>query len=86
MLPNFPRTTTWLSKNERELAIWRLEEDIGQDDWVEGEQSFRTGLKLAFTDAKTYILMVLLFGIIAAGSVTNFFPCAAYFFFPRDAY
>jgi len=32
------------------------------------------GLKLAFTDLKTYVLMVLLFGIVAAGSVTNFFP------------
>jgi len=75
ILPNFPRTTTWFTEQERELAVWRLEEDIGQDDWVDSKhQSFKTGIKLAFTDAKTYVLMVLLFGIVAAGSVTNFFP------------
>lgn len=75
VLPNFPRTTSWLSEEERQLASWRLEEDIGQDDWVDSEhQSFIVGLKLAFSDIKTYILMVLLFGTVASGSVTNFFP------------
>jgi hypothetical protein len=45
------------------------------DDWVSSEgQSFWHGFKLAFTDIKTYVLMALLFGIVASGSVTNFFP------------
>jgi hypothetical protein len=75
IIPNFPRTTTWLTDHERELAVWRLEEDIGEDDWVDSQhQSFVVGLKLAFTDIKTYVLMFLLFGIVASGSVTNFFP------------
>ncbi|KAI0179351.1 major facilitator superfamily domain-containing protein [Hypoxylon sp. FL1284] len=75
ILPNFPRTTSWLSEEERALAIWRLEEDIGEDDWVDSEhQSLWHGAKLAFADVKTYILMLLLFGIVASGSVTNFFP------------
>ncbi|KAJ1326714.1 MFS transporter ACS family allantoate permease [Microdochium nivale] len=75
VLPNFPRTTTWLSEEERALAIWRLEEDIGEDDWVgTSEQSFFQGAKLAFTDVKTYVLMVLVFCIVASGTVTNFFP------------
>ncbi|KAG9616863.1 MFS transporter, partial [Aureobasidium melanogenum] len=65
----------WLSEEERQLAVWRLQEDIGMDDWVSSEgQSFWHGFKLAFTDIKTYILMALLFGIVASGSVTNFFP------------
>jgi hypothetical protein len=65
----------WLTEEERELAVWRLEEDIGEDDWLDSEhQSFVRGLKLAFTDIKTYILMVLLFGFVASGTVTNFFP------------
>lgn len=76
ILPDFPRTTTWLTEEERELAVWRLEEDIGQEDWVDAKhQSFKEGLKLAFSDIKTYILMVMLFGIVASGTVTNFFPC-----------
>jgi hypothetical protein len=75
VLPNFPRTTKWLTEEERQLAVWRLEEDIGQEDWLDSQhQSFKEGLKLAFSDIKTYVLMVLLFGIVASGSVTNFFP------------
>lgn len=75
ILPNFPRTTMWLSEEERALAVWRLEEDVGSDDWVgSGEQGFMEGLKLAFGDIKTYVLMVLLFGFVASGTVTNFFP------------
>ena len=75
VLPNFPRTTSWLTEEERQLAIWRLEEDIGEDDWVDSHhQSFAVGAKLAFSDIKTYVLMVLLFGFVASGTVTNFFP------------
>lgn len=75
ILPDFPRTTSWLTDEERALAIWRLEEDVGEDDWVNSqEQTFLEGAKLAFADVKTYVLMFLLFGIVASGSVTNFFP------------
>ncbi|KAI9774745.1 MAG: hypothetical protein M1835_005984 [Candelina submexicana] len=75
VLPDFPRTTTWLTEEERQLAAWRLEEDIGEDDWDDsGEQTLLHGLKLAVMDIKTWILMVMLFCIIASASVTNFFP------------
>lgn len=58
ILPNFPRTTMWLSEEERAFAVWRLEEDIGEDDWVDSEhQSFWQGAKLAFSDIKTYVLV-----------------------------
>ena len=58
VLPNFPRTTTWLTENERQLAIWRLDEDIGEDDWISSEhQTFWHGMKLAFADVKTWILV-----------------------------
>ncbi|KAL1967461.1 hypothetical protein VTN77DRAFT_3246 [Rasamsonia byssochlamydoides] len=75
ILPNFPRTTGWLTQEEKELAAWRLEEDIGEDDWVDSEhQSFLHGAKLAIMDIKTWILMLLIFCIVSSGSVTNFFP------------
>lgn len=75
ILPNFPRTTTWLSEEERQLAVWRLQEDIGVDDWVSSEeQSFWDGMFLAFKDIKVWILMIMLLGIVSAASVTNFFP------------
>lgn len=49
IIPDLPRTTSWLSEEEKELAAWRLEEDIGEDDWIDGEQqSFYLGAKRAF--------------------------------------
>jgi hypothetical protein len=36
----------------------RLQEDIGEDDWINSEeQTFWQGAKLAFTDPKSYILV-----------------------------
>jgi hypothetical protein len=58
ILPNFPRTTGWLTEEERQLAIWRLEEDVGEDDWIDREQqTFWQGAKMAFKDPKTYVLV-----------------------------
>ncbi|KAI1419390.1 major facilitator superfamily domain-containing protein [Xylaria sp. FL1777] len=74
ILPNFPRTTKWLSEEEKALAIWRLEEDVGEDDWAAEEQSMWHGAKLAFSDVKTYVLLFLLLGIVSSGGVTNFLP------------
>ncbi|KAK4542676.1 hypothetical protein LTR36_006248 [Oleoguttula mirabilis] len=75
ILPNFPRTTMWLSEEERQLAVWRLQEDIGVDDWTSSEeQSFFHGFALALKDIKVWILLVMLLGIVSSGSVTNFFP------------
>ncbi|KAG5928369.1 hypothetical protein E4U42_000762 [Claviceps africana] len=75
VLPNFPRTTKWLNEEEMALATWRLEEDVGQDDWIGSkEQTLWRGFKLALEDVKTWVLLVLLFGNISAVSVTNFFP------------
>ncbi|KAL7269630.1 hypothetical protein RUND412_007692 [Rhizina undulata] len=75
ILPDFPNSTTWLSEQERDLAMWRLEEDIGERDWEAGEaEKLMHGLKLAMSDLKTWLLMLLVFCQIAAGSVANFFP------------
>lgn len=71
ILPNFPRTTKWLTEEERALAIWRLEEDVGQDDWTEGEQSMTEGAKLAFTDVKTYVLVRFLELFICIGRYSD---------------
>ncbi|EPS40425.1 hypothetical protein H072_5739 [Dactylellina haptotyla CBS 200.50] len=75
IIPDFPRTTRWLSEEERQLACWRLERDVGEEDWSGSEaQKVMHGLKLAFTDTKMYILMVLVTCCVASGSITNFFP------------
>ncbi|KAJ4376564.1 hypothetical protein N0V86_006677 [Didymella sp. IMI 355093] len=75
ILPNFPRTTKWLTEEERQLAVYRLQEDIGEDDWTSAEQqTFFHGLKLALLDIKTWIFTILLLSIVSSASVTNFFP------------
>ena len=61
VLPNFPRTTSWLTEEERQLAVWRLDEDIGEDDWVDSsQQTFAHGFKLAVLDIKMWILVFML--------------------------
>lgn len=60
ILPDFPRTTTWLTENERQLAVWRLDEDIGEDDWTGSQnQTFWHGMKLAFQDIKMWNLVCI---------------------------
>ncbi|KAJ4402662.1 hypothetical protein N0V91_007036 [Didymella pomorum] len=75
ILPNFPRTTRWLTEEERQLAVYRLQEDIGEDDLTPAEQqTFFHGLKLALLDIKTWIFTILLLSIVSSASVTKFFP------------
>ena len=58
VLPNFPRTTKWLTEEEKQLAVWRLVEDIGEDDWVDSrDQSLVYGLKLALKDPKVWVMV-----------------------------
>lgn len=48
IIPDMPRTTSWLTEEEKQLAAWRLEEDIGEDDWVDSQhQSVFHGAILA---------------------------------------
>jgi len=72
ILPDFPETTSWLSAEEKALAAYRLEEDACEAD-VHQKSVFR-GLKLAVSDLRVWVLVVILSAIVSAASVTNFFP------------
>ncbi|KAB8246341.1 amidase signature domain-containing protein [Aspergillus flavus] len=75
IVPDLPRTTSWLSNDEKVLAAWRLEEDIGKDDWVDSEhQSMFHGAKLAILDPKAWLLLGVIYGCTSSGAVTTFFP------------
>ncbi|KAK6086975.1 pantothenate transporter liz1 [Seiridium cupressi] len=74
-LPDLPRTTRWLTEQERELAAWRLESDIGEDDWVDSKhQSALHGFKLALKDIKSWLILGVIYGSTASGSMTTLFP------------
>ncbi|RAL06956.1 MFS general substrate transporter [Aspergillus homomorphus CBS 101889] len=75
IIPDLPRTTPWLTEEEKALAAWRLEADIGEDDWVDQQhQSMLHGAKLAFFDIKAWLLLGTIYGCTASGAVTTFFP------------
>ncbi|KAI5816104.1 putative MFS transporter [Pyronema omphalodes] len=75
ILPDFPQSTPGLTEQERDLAVWRMEQDVGERDWEGGEnEDTFYGLKLALTDGKVYALMAILFGELSSASFTNFFP------------
>lgn len=58
ILPDFPRTTSWLNDRDRELASWRLEEDIGEEDSNESKhESYIDGFMLALADVKVWIMV-----------------------------
>lgn len=57
------------------MAIWRLQEDIGEDDWVNAEeQTFFHGAKLAVKDPKAWLLLATIYGFTSSGTVTTLFP------------
>ncbi|KAJ5852141.1 uncharacterized protein N7529_011526 [Penicillium soppii] len=75
IIPDLPRTTSWLTEEEKALAAWRQTEDIGEEDWVDSEQqSMFYGAKLAFKDYKVWLLLGTIYGCTASGAVTTFFP------------
>ncbi|EGO19879.1 hypothetical protein SERLADRAFT_453200 [Serpula lacrymans var. lacrymans S7.9] len=73
ILPDFPRNTSWLTPQERRLAIKRMEEDLVNSD-PEGEASQANGLKLALTDWKVWWFAFALCLQIVAVSFNMFFP------------
>lgn len=58
VLPDFPHTTRWLSPEEKQLAVWRLDEDVGEEDRADNEkQTFAHGFVLACKDIKMWIMV-----------------------------
>ncbi|ODQ65401.1 MFS general substrate transporter [Nadsonia fulvescens var. elongata DSM 6958] len=78
VLPDFPATTKWLSEQERDMALWRMRRDVGQDD-SNGEkqtkkQEFSQGFQMAIKDIKVWLNVLIMVFIVGAAGVTNFFP------------
>ncbi len=76
VLPDFPANTKWLTDQERQLAMWRLEEDAaGEEDWKSSsDQHFLDGFKMIIRDPKNWILTVVVYGAASAISINSFFP------------
>ncbi|CAI6336303.1 unnamed protein product [Periconia digitata] len=87
ILPNLPHTTTststsWLTEEERQLAIYRLQEDIASSSPSSTISSispskptpFFKGFTIALSDQKTHLLTLLLTAQVSTASITLFFP------------
>lgn len=75
VLPDFPTTWRLLTPEMKHVANRRLAVDAAEADVDEpGAASQIKGLKLAFTDIKTYILAVAYMCITGASGFQNYFP------------
>ncbi len=78
VLPDFPSTTTWLSEQERNLAIQRLRMHNGSADDERGP--ILLGLKMAVLDYKVWLLTLVVILKTSAGAVTQFIPTLVHTF------
>ncbi|KAF2731373.1 MFS transporter [Polyplosphaeria fusca] len=75
ILPDFPDTWRALSPSMKRVANRRLALDAFEADIdAHGAMSQITGMKLAFSDPKTYFLALAYMGITGAAGFQNFFP------------
>ena len=73
LLPDYPSTTRWLNEEERAYAQWRLVSDAGEAD-LAGSISLWKGVKLAFSDPRLYIFILLQHTSILSQTFQYFFP------------
>lgn len=75
IMPDFPDTWRMLSPEMKAVANRRLAIDAAEADLDEGgKRSQVKGLKLAFTDIKTYVLAIAYMCITGASGFQNYFP------------
>jgi len=75
ILPDFPENTKWLSPQERQIALQRMEEDAGVGDQDEtGTGGQLNGLWMAITDWKVWWLAFALASQVVALSFNAYFP------------
>lgn len=71
VLPEYPAGTSWLSKEEKDIAAKRLALDAGVAEATEPESALH-GLKLAVTDPKVWLLGITYHATIMGLSVKVF--------------
>ncbi|KAL1869971.1 hypothetical protein VTK73DRAFT_2892 [Phialemonium thermophilum] len=75
ILPNFPSTTRWLTKEEREMAVWRLHVDSNHAEWTRKEDQITwAAFVMLLQDWKNWILVAINYCTGASLSINTFFP------------
>ncbi|KAK1972507.1 MFS general substrate transporter [Colletotrichum sublineola] len=75
-LPDFPANTKWLTSQERQLAVWRMEVDAaGEEDWMSSSsQPLFDGFKMIIIDPVNWILVLIVYGAASSLSINTFLP------------
>ncbi|EPE04637.1 mfs transporter [Ophiostoma piceae UAMH 11346] len=73
IMPEYPHNARLLSQTERDLAVWRLENEAGAGE-AHDDSTTMSGFKLAILDPKVWALIFCMGMIQAMGSTVNFFP------------
>lgn len=68
LLPDYPGTTTWLTEEERDLAVRRLGQGKPKEKF-----SF-SGLKAAVLDYKIWVFIIIFMAIQTGGQLNYFMP------------
>lgn len=75
VLPDFPRTTKWLTEAERVVAQARLAVDAGNDTLLDAEEvPLMRGIIWAAKDIRTWIFACMQMSTTASISYSHFFP------------
>ncbi|KAF2107447.1 major facilitator superfamily domain-containing protein [Lophiotrema nucula] len=74
ILPDLPHNTRGFTPEERELAVLRMTEDVGEADADSAEQSQFAGLFMAVKDVKIYVMMLTFTAYVVGLSFNAFFP------------
>lgn len=75
ILPQLPHNTKFLTQQEKDMIMWKLRREIGQDDDdAESATGYMGSLKLALSDVKVWLVTGILSWLVAACGVTNYFP------------
>jgi MFS family permease len=75
ILPDMPHNSKFLSEQERDLVLWKLRKEVGQDDSDQlSQESYWTMFLLTCKDIKVWCVTGILSFLVAACGVTNFFP------------
>lgn len=75
ILPDMPNNTKFLSQQEKDIVMWKLRAEVGQDDSdQENQESYKGAFLLAIKDVKIWLVTITFSFLVAACGVTNFFP------------
>ncbi|KAL1685865.1 major facilitator superfamily domain-containing protein [Schizophyllum commune] len=74
LLPDYPRTTRWLSREEQAFAEWRLAQDVAGAVDSADAVPLLTALRMALTDYRAYLFVVMQHCNLLSQAFTYFFP------------